>query len=471
MRGLAAVCAAALLAFPMSPASSAPAPALPSTAEIQRLLDTEAAYDPGTGIVVGILDHGHTTIVKAGVSGTSRPLDEHSLFEIASVTKTFTATILADMVLHHELALTDPAEPWLPSGTHLPSRNGKAITLLSLATQHSGLPREPDNWPPNAAYTWDKLKVFLNGFALPRDPGAEFEYSNLGVSILGTALAGAAHIDYPALVRGRIFAPLGMNETSALALTDLPPALRERVAAGRNQDHVVAPIFNAPLETPAGGIRSSVADMLRFVRCNLGQGPLAADCLFAQQPRDTLPGNRIGLIWWTGDVVPIVYHGGDTFGFHSCIAIAPDHQRGVVVLTNGSRAATSIAEHLLDPLLPVALPVKAAVPQINPSLPPTPVVLDPAVLAQYAGTYPVAADESFTIAAGETGLTEQLTGDAPLAVQAPSALIAAAKDQFVEPSRERRFTFTRDAAGTVTELAIQRNGLVLNLTRGPRGRE
>src|SRR5438045_6073608 len=102
-----------------------------------------------SGIAVGILDpDGRTRVFAYGTSGTSRPLDANSVFEIGSITKTFTATTLADMVVKGEVKLEDPVAKYLPGASHVPSRNGREITLVDLATQSSGLPRMPTNFHP-----------------------------------------------------------------------------------------------------------------------------------------------------------------------------------------------------------------------------------------------------------------------------------------------------------------------------------
>jgi serine-type D-Ala-D-Ala carboxypeptidase/endopeptidase len=440
MRTLWIAIAAVLLTLPaLGVASPIPPPPLPaaSRTDLQRILDAQIESNPGSGIVVGIIDHGKTTILTAGSSGTSRPLDEHSLFEIGSVTKTFTATILADMVLHHKLALTDPVQRFLPTGITAPTRDSKSITLLSLATQHSGLPREVGSGRfPGGGPTWDQLLAFLNTYTLTRDPGQSFEYSNFGVSLLGAALADAENATYPALVQTRIFDRLGMKETSAYPIADLSPSLRARLTEGHGVEGTLRPDFQADAYTPAGGIRSSVSDMLRFVRCSLGQGPLAAACLFAQRPRDTFPGYRIGLIWWTGDFVPIISHGGDTLGFHACVAISPDHQRGVVVLTNGSTAAEAIAQHVIDPSLSVAQPVN--------------VTLSSHQLDAYAGTYHnMSNGVGNQIAHSRDGLTMQVDGT-PRTLR----MYALGGDRFFRPFEPAELMFTRNPAGDVNGIQV-----------------
>src|SRR5204862_7795160 len=131
------------------------------------------------------------------------------VYEIGSVTKTFTALLLAEAVQRGEVTLDLPVQRLLPDFT-IPKSGDRAITLLDLATQSSALPRLPDNlFPKNPAnpyadYTTDDLKQFLAHYKLPRVPGASYEYSNLGVGLLGIALARHAGLPYEELVRKRI---------------------------------------------------------------------------------------------------------------------------------------------------------------------------------------------------------------------------------------------------------------------------
>src|SRR5208283_4407870 len=120
-----------------------------------------------------------------------RALDGDTVFEIGSITKVFTALLLADMAQRGEVALTDPVSKYLPKGVKMPGRNGHAIMLQDLATHTSGLPRLPSNMKPKdfmnpyADYTPELLYQFLSSYELPRDPGSKWEYSNLGAGLLG----------------------------------------------------------------------------------------------------------------------------------------------------------------------------------------------------------------------------------------------------------------------------------------------
>lgn len=435
-----------LLSFSGGPVASAAVPP-----DFQGILNEHVSGPAGTGIVVGVLDHGTVTFYAAGASGLDRPLDEHTVFEIGSITKTFTAALLASMVLDHSVSLNDPVAKYLPPSVHVPSRHGKQITLLNLATQHSGLPRLPTNMDQNeandpyAGYSVQKMYAFLNSYALPRDPGAQFEYSNYGVALLGIALANRAHTSYAHLLQTRILMPLGMQET-ALSST-MTAELAARMATGHNEDGDAVKPWSMQAIAPAGAIRSSAADMLKFVRCALGQGPLAKACLFAEQPRATFPGGHIGLVWLHGDVQQVIFHNGATGGFTSCLAVSPDRTKGVIVLSNGGSNTDDIAFHALD--------AKSVVPK-----PQAVAQLDEATLSGYAGTYTAPAlNLTFTVTHAPGKLAAQLSGQ-------PSARIyPSAKDHFYYRVVPATIDFTRDANGNVNALVIHQDGQGLQFVR------
>src|SRR3989475_2270934 len=303
---------------------------LPSDSAVRALLESRVKTFPdtgrhGEGIVVGLLDpSGARRIIAVGV-------DQAAVFEIGSITKTFTASILADMVDHGEVRLDDPVAKYLPPSVRVPSRNGKQITLLDLATQSSRLPRMPSNFTPKdslnpyADYTVQQMYAFLSSYALTRDVGAEYEYSNLGVGLLGHALALKAGTSYEALVRQRILGPLGMHET-AITLT---PAMRARLAPGHEIDGRVVPNWDLPTFAGAGALRSTAADMLRFLIANLDStAPPLGHVLratHAARHATSDPNLRIGLAWHilSRPSGGIVWHNGGTGGHPRVHRLAP----------------------------------------------------------------------------------------------------------------------------------------------------
>ena len=183
-------------------------------------------YGLSPGMAVGITDDGQRRFHAHGVAGTGLPpVDEDTVFELGSITKLFTALLLADMAGHNQVALDEPVAALLPTGTPMP-RHGEAITLRHLAMHTAGLPRVPAGLPldspdPYANYSAERLYAALVGVRLARRPGDAFEYSNLGAGLLGHALGLRAGQGYEALLAARILAPLGMASTAF----HLPPAL------------------------------------------------------------------------------------------------------------------------------------------------------------------------------------------------------------------------------------------------------
>ena len=145
-------------------------------------------------------------------SGDARSVAANTLFEISSLTKVFTALLLADMVHRKELQFDDPIDHYLPAGFRTPQRNGRAITLADLATHTSGLPLFPpitgNSLDALARYTASDLRLWLAGQTLSRDPGAQWEYSNVGYALLGLALANKAGTTYDAQLNRRIIGPM-----------------------------------------------------------------------------------------------------------------------------------------------------------------------------------------------------------------------------------------------------------------------
>ena len=194
---------------------------LPSDGDIRQILRQRVdAQGKGIGMVVGVIEPSGARVVSYGQvgEGDQRPPDGDTAFEIGSMTKVFTALVLADMVRRGEVALEDPIAKYLPLGARVPALNGQPITLLDVATHTSGLPLMPDGLPPlnelaTATYSDAHLYAFLARYELPRQAGTKWDYSNIGYSLLGKALATRAAVDYETLLRTRVVVPLELNNT------------------------------------------------------------------------------------------------------------------------------------------------------------------------------------------------------------------------------------------------------------------
>ena len=330
-----------------------------SADELRAILADRIDQDrQGVGIVVGLVDEQGSLVVGHGRRGPddSRAPDGQTVFEIGSVTKVFTAILLAEMVERDKLGLNDPVEKFLPEAVRVPARDGAEITLYGLATHTSGLPRMPGNFAPAdpanpyADYGVQQMYDFISGHELTRKPGERAEYSNLGTALLGHALSRAAGVDYEGLVLSRIAEPLGMQDT-AITLSD---KLRARLATGHDRDLHPTSNWDVPTFAGAGALRSTVDDMLRFVAANLraADSPISAALRETHRPREDLTAGKmkIGLGWIVAekDDRTIHWHNGGTGGYHSFVGFDAEHGAGVVVLSNCTNSIDDIGLHLLD---------------------------------------------------------------------------------------------------------------------------
>src|SRR3954468_5632900 len=190
-------------------------------------------------VVVGVLD-GDTEQVFGFGEWHGRAPDRESVYEIGSVTKVFTGILLADRVKAGVVKLDDPVQKHLPDGWTMPRRDDRDITLLHLATHTSGLPRMPDGFltasllhpaDPFAHFDEATLTKYLPGTKVRHAIGAYHEYSNLGVGLLGHALAHASKADsFEALLTDRVLKPLGLTDTG-ITLTE---GQKKRVVPGHD---------------------------------------------------------------------------------------------------------------------------------------------------------------------------------------------------------------------------------------------
>lgn len=444
-------------------APASPAPAVISNAEIEKLLAERLGEDRAHyGIVAGVIDAGGRRVVSAGSrsQGDARPLDASTLFEIGSITKVFTGLLLADAVQSQRMTLDDPAAKYLPGSVRMPARPSRAITLLDLATHRSGLPRLPNNLDPSddknpyADYSVEQLYAFLSTYELAREPGAQYEYSNLGAGLLGHILSLQASSAYEGLVRARIAEPLGMKST---AIT-LSPALQARLAPGHTEDLQVTSNWDIPTLAGAGALRSSAEDMLTFLAAAMGleQTPLAS--AFAVATRSHRPtdraGESIGLGW---HITPshgktIVWHNGGTGGYRAFIGFNPEARAGVVVLTNRSTPGgpDDIGRHLLDP----ESPLKPRPPSSEPSASAghTQVSIDPKLLDGYVGRYQLTPAAIFTVTRQGDALFAQLTGQPKFPVFPES------DTKFFYRIVDAQLTFERTGSAPASAVVLHQNG-------------
>ena len=340
-----------------------------------------AGLPPDVGIAVATLQGDRTNVFSADAA-----FNGDSAFEIGSITKTFTATLFADMILRGEVTAGDPIEKYLPKGTRVPTFNGRSITLADLAEQDSGLPLIPSNLALAndlyADYDDAKLLAFLSGYALQRPPGAQYEYSNLGMGLLGNLLARRLGVDYATAIRTRILEPLGMTHTYVAT-----PGRGDSTVPGHDSDGTAVGNWHFEALAGAGAIVSTPNDMLAYAKANLdtATGPLGAAMALAQRPRLEIDHRtwgsgfaRIGYAWVT-DGDGIVWHHGGTGGFRTFLGLDRINHRAIFIAANAAvDSVFAMGFHALDPALPA------------PNAPVPDAAVAHGTLASYAGRYRLA---------------------------------------------------------------------------------
>jgi serine-type D-Ala-D-Ala carboxypeptidase/endopeptidase len=347
-------------AVPADPSGAAPSQTSPSDVEslVAEMLVQHASRH--VGVAVGVLTADQAWVMGSGTAGAGRPWPPaaDTIFEIGSVTKVFTATLLAEMVQDGMLALEDPVQRFLPSGVELPVRE-RPITLGDLASHTAGLPRLPHGLllrslghrrNPYAWFTTDELYAGLPATRLRRAPGTRPGYSNLGYGLLGQVLALRADRSYEQLIEDRICRPLGLTDTRLA----VPATALDRFAQGHNRRGRPVPHWDLSALACAGGLSSTVADLLAFLRLQLGRGPsaLARAAALTYTPRTRHRGVAIGLGWTQlpllGTDHDLLFHNGGTGGFRSFVGFVPAAHAGVVVLSNSARSVDALGFRILE---------------------------------------------------------------------------------------------------------------------------
>jgi serine-type D-Ala-D-Ala carboxypeptidase/endopeptidase len=313
-------------------------------------------------IVVGIVDKDGPHYSNFGKkSDNGAEANEHTIYEIGSITKVFTATLLSQQVIDGKLKLDDPIKNYLPSQVKIPQWGEREITFGNLSDHTSGLPRMPSNMSPSdpgnpyADYTVDQMYSFISGYKLTRDVGSAYEYSNLAQGLLGHILALNAGVPYESLMINTIARPLGMKETKIT----LDKKMKKNLAIGHDKG-VVAKNWDLPTLAGAGAIRSSAYDMLKFLSANLGylKTPLRAAMLKTHEVRHDKAGNmRVGLAWHIakGKNGDVIWHNGGTGGYRAFAGFVKETGVGVVLLTNSTESVDDIGFHLLNPDAPLSI--------------------------------------------------------------------------------------------------------------------
>ncbi|MDQ6929095.1 MAG: beta-lactamase [Candidatus Eremiobacteraeota bacterium] len=334
------------------------------------------------GMTVGIVINGRRSVYNYGVESktTARPVTSHTLFEIGSVSKTFTATLVSYAQVSKKLSLSDMASTYLPS---LRGSSFDRVSLLNLGTHTSGgLPLQVPTGITNEA----QLMTYLHDWKPAHAPGTYRTYSNASIGLLGMIAANSMHKDFRALMEGELFPRMGLKNT----YLNVPKSQRKNYAQGYTLADAPVRMTPGVLALEAYGIRTTAGDMLRFVALNMQMlaldqrvqraitgthtgyyriGTMTQDLIWEQYQypvalKELLAGNSAKISYEANPATALappsaprsevlINKTGSTNGFSAYVAFIPEKKTGVVILANKSypidarvKVAYEILSHL-----------------------------------------------------------------------------------------------------------------------------
>jgi D-alanyl-D-alanine carboxypeptidase len=315
------------------------------------------------GAAVGIVHEGGLAW-SGGVGfadrATRRASDARTLYRVASITKTVTATAVMQLRDEGALALDDPAVTYLPELAVARSSLGaiESLTIRRMLSHESGLQSEPPgtDWA-GVLYEADPARTLLRAAEIEtRVPvHSQWKYSNLAYQLLGEIVARASGTTYAKYIRARILRPLGMASTS---LSPVPARLRTRCATGYEPRFVSDELAVAPEDRnifgAEGGLWSCVDDLARWLSCQLADDPkiVARSTLDEMhKPRYLVDEawTRATAVGWSAlrrDDVVWIGHSGGYYGFVTHVCFEPKEKIGAIALVNGMGEALELALRL-----------------------------------------------------------------------------------------------------------------------------
>ncbi len=359
-----------------------------SKAEVDGIIEPYIKNGTFVGVAVAVIDeHGYDVWGYGTTDSNSTHVpDENTVFEIGSVSKTFSGVLLADALLQGTMTLTDPLSRYLPQDQKVPDFEGRTITIRDLATHTSGLPPVPDkffivannssNKSPAESYedivslyeTMDADEVYrwLGNYTLTSPVGKNWSYCNVGAAILGQIIAHTHGMTFRDLVQERISKPLGMDSTDTILTPDLAARFATGYRAYGGEFGKARLIQFNDFWDPNGGIYSTPHDMIRYTAAAMGLCPSALSdaCTVSELPfalREERPQLLLqGLLW---EIMPLpdgtalIMKTGETNAFQTQMIFSRPYKKGVLVFINtaylgeGPRIS-SIALSIMEKMLP-----------------------------------------------------------------------------------------------------------------------
>ncbi|QLE01832.1 serine hydrolase [Galbibacter sp. BG1] len=417
-------------------------------AQIPEIVKKEIQYRVKNGInpsiAVGLMDSTGTHYYVHGFKDLAQKLkaDENTLYEIGSITKTYTGLLLAKGVTEKRIQLNDPANNFLPDSIKLTDKKGTDVTLQSLSTHSSGLPRLPDNLNPKnqmdpyADYGRKDMFTFLSHY-IPKTVDKNFSYSNLGAGLLGEILAIERKESFSTALYNEILTPLGLQTT----FLKVPEVQKNNLAKGYVANQEVHH-WHFKAMAAAGGLKTNIKDLTKYGKSYLKDNKLAEAQKLATTNKFTDPEGQMHGLGWFINKDQVIFHGGGTGGFRTFLAVDKKNKRVIAVMTNsGSSPAEDIAEYLVDPK---SNPLEVAKEEV---------AISTEELLEFEGNYVNDGLQfSYDFIMKEDTLQAQLKG------QPEFPVFYQGNDTFIYKVVKAKVVFERDENDTIVGLTLYQNG-------------
>lgn len=312
------------------------------------------------GLSIGVIKNGVLNIYNYGetAKGNKRLPTGNTVFEIGSITKAFTGTLLAWYVNEGKVKLNDPITQYLPDSVAA-NPQLKKVTLLELSNHTSGLPRLAENYTAQTPYIKDNpfknynkqlLFSYLKRCRLNTEPGKTYTYSNLGVGLLGVILEKVSGKRYEQMVQEVINTQLMMKGTAQ----HLSRILNDRFTSVYDDEGNLTPPWDADAMAGAVALRSTVNDLAAYIKANMipGSSKLSKVLQLTQQVTFKSSDTSIGLGWHfiKVDGTEYTFHNGGTYGSSSFIAFNAEKKLALIVLSNSAESTDALGTELLKKL-------------------------------------------------------------------------------------------------------------------------
>lgn len=317
------------------------------------------------GIAIGVYDIGSDDprmfYFGRSTKDDEPKVTESTVFEIGSITKTFTTTMAIMLEREGKIKLGDPVQNYMPAGVTIHNFSStEPVKLIHLATQTSGLPRLPTNLftsektdkkNPYKNYNAEDLNSFINNYIPEYEPGTKYLYSNLGMGLLGDILSRASGKSYDEMLHYYLVDSLGMYSTGQKLTADM----QKNMAKGYTEKGEPSPLWDFDVLAGCGAIRSSLPDMMKYLAFNMGKTDRfefkdALTQLHKRRFETDIPNTAIGMAWHVSETSgdrTVIWHNGGTGGFASFMGFIPETSTGVVVLSNQSNTVDNVGVEIL----------------------------------------------------------------------------------------------------------------------------